>query len=130
MLKETVELCYTKEDKRREDQCVKEKKKLASQPQKKPPTKYEIPLEAVTLAFKQELFETCYKRITKRIAAAKKKAKANKDLKSVSKGSTMNASIAAKELGKTAQSKLNAAASPGRKTGENATPDKSGANAQ
>lgn len=37
------------------------------------------------MAFKQELFENCYKRISKRIAAAKKKAKANKDLKSVSK---------------------------------------------
>lgn len=42
-------------------------------------------MDAVTLAFGQELFDGCYKRIIKRISAAKKKAKANKDLKGVSK---------------------------------------------
>ena len=49
-------------------------------------------MESVTLAFKQELFDGCYRRIHKRIAAKKKKAKANKDLKSVSKTGTMNSS--------------------------------------
>ena len=48
------------------------------------------------------MFENCYKRINKRIAAAKKKAKANKDLKSV-KGGTLkgsDASLALKNKGK------------------------------
>ena len=38
-------------------------------------------MQAVCKGFKQELFEGCYKRIVKRIKAAKKKGNANKDLK-------------------------------------------------
>ena len=50
---------------------------------KKAPVKADIPLQAVCKGFKQELFEGCYKRILKRIKAAKKKATANKDLKGI-----------------------------------------------
>lgn len=52
-----------------------------------------MPLDAVTFALKQEMFENCYKKINKRISAAKKKAKANKDLKGVSKQNSMMTSV-------------------------------------
>ena len=54
-------------------------------------SKHDIPLDAVTLAFKQELFEGCVKKIQKRISAALKKTKANDDLKSVQKSKTLKA---------------------------------------
>ena len=68
ILKEIVEICYAKEDKRREDTFKKEIKKANKNPMpgNKPPaltSKQEIPLEAVTLSFKQELFEGCWKKI-------------------------------------------------------------------
>ena len=69
MLLETVQLFFKKEDKRREDITAKERKKASSVPGKKVPSKNDIHIEPVTMAFKQELFETCYKRIVKRIAA-------------------------------------------------------------
>lgn len=49
MLKEAVEICYVKAEKAREDVYLKEKKKLASQPNKtnKPTiTKWDFPLES------------------------------------------------------------------------------------
>ena len=60
-----------------------------------------MPFESVTFSFKQEMFDKCYTRIQKRIAAAKKKAKANKDLKGLSKKSAGNESFVSKDLGKT-----------------------------
>ena len=123
MLQETVHLCWKKDDKRRDDQVAKEKKKQATAVIKKTINKAEIPIEAVTLQFKQELFEGCYKRINKRIAAAKKKAKANKDLKSV-KGGTMKGSDAGSAL-KAAKDKSskNVNNSPGTKTGKSPPPE-------
>lgn len=90
MVKEAVELCYAKEDKRIEDVLNKQNKKQKNDAKngKSAATginKADIPLESVTIAFKQELFEGCVKKIQKRINAKKKKAKANDDLKSVSK---------------------------------------------
>ena len=89
-MKEAVELCYAKEDKRIEDFFNKQNKKQKNDAKngKSAATginKADIPLESVTIAFKQELFEGCVKKIQKRINAKKKKAKANDDLKSVSK---------------------------------------------
>ena len=123
MLTETVDLCFEKEDKRREDAYAKIKKAAATQVNKKVGTKADIPFEPVTIAFKQELFENCYKRIVKRIAAAKKKAKANKDLKSVSKKE--NPANLSKLGSETIKSKVGGDSSPSRPT-LNATPvDKS-----
>ena len=102
MLRETIEIAYNQEDERREEIVVKEKKKYANQPNKiKNQSKYDVPLDAVTFALKQEMFDNCYKKINKRISAAKKKAKANKDLKGVSKQNSMMTSVvgsAAKEV--------------------------------
>ena len=68
MLKELVGICYAKEDKRREDTFRKENRKNNKNPIPGKPvvilaSKQDIPLEAVTLSFKQELFEGCYKKI-------------------------------------------------------------------
>jgi len=59
-----------------------------------------VPLDAVTFALKQELFENCYKKINKRISAAKKKAKANKDLKGVSKQNSIMTPVMGSTTGK------------------------------
>ena len=84
MLQEAGELSFEKEDKRRDDAFAKLKKSQANAPpSKKTAVKTDIPFESVTYGFKQELFETCYKRITKRVALGKKKKKANNDLKNV-----------------------------------------------
>ena len=83
MLKETVELLYPQEDQRREEVFNKYKKSMLGQPLKKYQSKFDIPMEPVTVGYGQELFDGCIKKITKRLNAAKKKAKANKDLKSV-----------------------------------------------
>ena len=102
MLKETVELLYPQEDKRREDAFNKYKKSMVGQPLKKYQSKYDIPMEPVTVAFGQELFDGCIKKITKRIAAAKKTAKPNRDLKNVARASSMQTDMSAtKTFGKT-----------------------------
>ena len=99
---------------------AREKKKQATAVIKKQINKVEIPIEAVTLAFKQELFEGCYKRINKRIAAAKKKAKANKDLKSVKGGSKKDSDASALKARKSVK---DVGASPaGAKKGSNSPP--------
>ena len=115
-----MHLCWVKEDKRRDDQVAREKKKQATAVIKKQINKVEIPIEAVTLAFKQELFEGCYKRINKRIAAAKKKAKANKDLKSVKGGSKKDSDASALKARKSVK---DVGASPaGAKKGSSSPP--------
>ena len=90
MLAEFVEICYSKEDKRREEAFAKDKRKNAVQQSPKPVnparTKWDIPMEPVFFLYKQDLFEECYKKIKKR--ASKKKRGKNHDLNLSTKNPT------------------------------------------
>ena len=122
MMAEAVELCFIKEDKRREDAYLKEKKKLAkdgNRANKPTLSKYDFPLEATHYFYKQELFEDCFKRIRKRIAAAKKAKNKNKDLNS-SKATSL-----AKEISMSKDGSINMSKQASKVTAE--SPDKTAA---